>query len=110
MLLQYKYIDDRLKYRTKSPARRIIVGEDSLREKIWMPHVIFTNAKAAKVMGLEQQDLMITISPEGVVKYTYRSAATIYCWMDLKKFPFDKQTCTVPLRSCKYIILLSMYL
>lgn len=101
MLVQYRFTDIRLAYNEKSPNRSIIVGEETLRKKIWIPHVILNNEKEAQIMGLEGKDMFVTITPTGDVTFSYRMTSTIYCWMNLKKFPFDTQTCEIMFRSCK---------
>ena len=101
MLVQYRYTDYRLNYQKISPNRFMMVGEDLLRGKIWIPHLVLSNEKDTSIMGLEGKDVYVSISPDGEVTFSYRMTATIYCWMDLKKFPFDEQICNVHLKSCK---------
>lgn len=102
MLVQYRYIDQRLHYRHVSPTREPLIGEDKLREKIWIPHIILRNERDTSIMGIEGKDVFISISPEGEVIYSYRMTAMIYCWMDLQKFPFDDQVCDVIFKSWTY--------
>ncbi|KAF5282474.1 hypothetical protein FQR65_LT14282 [Abscondita terminalis] len=102
MLMQYRYIDYRLKYKEISPKRGVMLGEDLLRKKIWVPHIVLTNERENSIMGLEGNDQFVSISPEGEIIYSYRMTATIYCWMDLKKFPFDAQECHLEFRSWTY--------
>ncbi|KAF5280509.1 hypothetical protein FQA39_LY18031 [Lamprigera yunnana] len=102
MLVQYRYIDYRLQYEDISPNRGVMLGEEVLKNKIWIPHIVLTNEKENFIMGLEGNDQFVSISPEGEVMYSYRMTATIYCWMDLKKFPFDEQECHLLFRSWTY--------
>lgn len=104
MLVQYRFIDERLAFYQVSPNRGIMVGEETLRKKIWIPHLILSNEKEAQIMGLEGKDMFVTITPQGEVTFSYRMTSTIYCWMNLKKFPFDTQTCEISLRSCEYFM------
>lgn len=102
MLVQYRYHDYRLQYEKISPNRGVMLGEEPLRNKIWVPHIVLTNERENSIMGLEGSDQFVSISPEGEVIYSYRMTATIYCWMDLKKFPFDAQECHLEFRSWTY--------
>lgn len=102
MLVQFKYRDSRLDYSKISPKRGHMTGEAKLRDKIWIPHVVIYNEQDTSIMGLEGKDIFVTISPHGEVIYSYRMTATVYCWMNLKKFPFDEQVCDINFRSCKY--------
>ncbi|KAB0791640.1 hypothetical protein PPYR_03440 [Photinus pyralis] len=102
MLVAYRYTDYRLRYSDLSPDRGAMLGEELLRNKIWVPHVILMNERENSIMGLEGNDQFVSISPHGEVIYSYRMTATIYCWMDLKKFPFDAQDCHITFRSWTY--------
>lgn len=102
MLLQYRYYDYRLRYDKISPKRGVMLGEELLRNKIWVPHLVLSNERESAVMGLEGNDLFVSLSPQGEIIFSYRMTATIYCWMDLKKFPFDTQNCDLTFRSCKF--------
>lgn len=100
--VQYSYLDERLRYEDLSPKRGHMLGEDALKSRIWVPHLIITNERDVSIMGFEGKDVYISISPKGEVIYSYRLSATIYCWMDLKKFPFDEQICQLNFQSCKF--------
>lgn len=101
MLLQYRYRDPRLEYKITSPNRSRIVGEDLLRSKIWVPHVLLEHERDSAIMGHDARDIYMSIDPNGEVTYSRRIKATLYCWMDLQKFPFDVQDCEIGLLSCK---------
>lgn len=103
MLVQYRFMDRRLAYDQISPKRSVMVGEEPLRKKIWIPHIVIKNEKDTAIMGLEGKDMFVAIYPDGEIIFNYRMTATIYCWMDLKKFPFDSQTCEIQFMSCKQI-------
>ena len=101
MLIQLLYVDDRLSFSKYSPNRTKIIGEQLLRSQIWAPHVYIVNEKESLTMGYDEKDIHITIYPDGEVVYASRLTATLYCWMNLKKFPFDQQKCDIILKSCK---------
>lgn len=105
MLLQYRYKDPRLDYTKTSPNRTRIVGEDQLRSKIWVPHVLLDNERESAIMGHDARDIYMAIEPNGEVTYARRIKATLYCWMDLQKFPFDEQECDIRLLSCKIYLI-----
>ena len=100
MLVQYLYKDRRLKYSHVLPNRGSLVGEELLRTKIWVPHIMVRNERDTKIMGIDGKDVFVSISPSGDVVYSYRLTATFYCWMDLHKFPFDSQDCFLRWNSC----------
>ncbi|KAK9887927.1 hypothetical protein WA026_000227 [Henosepilachna vigintioctopunctata] len=102
MVLQYSYRDSRLDFRNISKNRATIMGQEILREKIWVPHVIVRNEKDTVLMGSDGKDLFVTISPSGEVTYSYRMTVSFYCWMNLQKFPFDVQICDIIWNSWAY--------
>lgn len=101
MVLQYSYRDSRLDFRNISKNRDAVMGQEILRDKIWVPHVIVRNEKDTVVMGSDGKDVFVTISANGQITYSYRMTLTFYCWMNLKKFPFDIQLCDIIWNSCK---------
>ncbi|EFA09234.1 cys-loop ligand-gated ion channel subunit precursor [Tribolium castaneum] len=102
MLVQYLYRDDRLRYVELSPKRVGLLGEELLRNKIWVPHIMIRNEKDTTIMGIDGKDVFISINPTGDVVYSYRLTATFYCWMNLQKFPFDSQECNLKWNSWTY--------
>lgn len=103
MLVQYLYKDNRLIFEHLSPRRGNILGEELLRNKIWVPHMTIMNEKDTTIMGIDGKDVFVSISPTGDVVYSYRMTATFYCWMNLQKFPFDSQECFIRWNSCKLL-------
>ncbi|CAG9865512.1 unnamed protein product [Phyllotreta striolata] len=102
ILVQMRYRDERLSYKAVSPAREIIMGEEALRNRIWVPHLILSNEKESTLMGLSAKDVFVRIFPDGEVVYAYRMSTLFFCWMNLKKFPFDYQVCDLTWVSWAY--------
>lgn len=78
------------------------MGEQSLRDLLWVPHVFLANERSSDILGTAEKDILTSISPDGTVIVSTRISATLYCWMNLQKFPFDEQHCSTVLESCKY--------
>lgn len=102
MVLQYSYRDHRLDFKDIAADRETIMGQEILRDKIWVPHVIVRNEKDTSLMGSDGKDIFVTISPTGNVTYSYRMTLSFYCWMNLQKFPFDIQICSIVWNSWAY--------
>ncbi|KAH8327493.1 hypothetical protein KR067_002215, partial [Drosophila pandora] len=99
-LLQMRYLDPRLNFRTVSPKRKQpILGEQQLRDTLWMPHIFLANERDS---SMAEKDILTSISPDGTVIVSNRIKATLYCWLNLKKFPFDEQHCSTVLESWMY--------
>ena len=103
MLFQMRYVDPRLVFKEVAPSRKEpIVGEQSLRDTLWVPHVFFANERSSDILGTAEKDILTSVSPDGTVIISTRIQATLYCWMNLQKFPFDSQHCSTVLESCKF--------
>ncbi|XP_028043941.1 glycine receptor subunit alphaZ1-like [Bombyx mandarina] len=101
-LLQLRWTDPRLAYTLYSPKRSKIIGENVLKQRIWVPHLYMSNEQSSSLMGTDSKDVLISIAPDGEVLFSRRMQAVLYCWMNLQKFPFDDQTCSMNLESWKY--------
>ncbi|KAM8704670.1 hypothetical protein ACLKA7_009174 [Drosophila subpalustris] len=102
-LLQLRYLDSRLAFAKYAPSRQQpVVGESALREKLWVPHLFLNNEQSSNVLGTNEKDLLTSIYPDGTVLISFRLQATLYCWMNFQKFPFDEQNCTTILESWMY--------
>ena len=101
-LLQLSFLDRRLAYSGYAPTRKEnILGQKHLSERLWLPHIFFANERESSILGTDEKDVLTSISPEGHVIISTRLQATLYCWMNFKKFPFDEQYCSTVLESCK---------
>ncbi|KAH8310539.1 hypothetical protein KR044_001833, partial [Drosophila immigrans] len=102
-LLQLRYFDARLAFASYAPNRQQpVVGESSLRERLWVPHIFLSNEQSSNILGTNEKDLLTSIYPDGTVLISFRVQATLYCWMNFQKFPFDEQNCTTILESWVY--------
>ncbi|XP_031634966.1 glycine receptor subunit alpha-4-like [Contarinia nasturtii] len=102
-LLQMRYVDPRLVFRKVAPKRgEPIMGQSSLRDSIWTPHIFLANERASSVLGTAEKDVLTSVSPDGTVIVSTRIQATLHCWMNLQKFPFDEQKCRTVFESWMY--------
>ncbi|XP_053693172.1 pH-sensitive chloride channel 2-like [Sabethes cyaneus] len=102
-LLQLRFVDPRLVFKRVAPNRTDpIMGEQSLRDVIWVPHVFLANERSSDILGTAEKDILTSISPDGTIIISTRISATLYCWMNLQKFPFDEQHCSTVLESWMY--------
>lgn len=100
-LLQFRYVDPRLVFKEVSPKRKEpIMGEISLRDALWVPHIFLANERSSSILGTAEKDVLTSISPDGTVIISTRIQASLHCWMNLQKFPFDEQVCHTIFESC----------
>lgn len=101
-MLQFRHVDPRLVFREVAPNRmQSIMGERPLRDLIWTPHIFLANERSSSILGTSEKDVLISVSPDGTVILSQRIEATLHCWMNLQKFPFDEQKCRTVIESCK---------
>lgn len=79
------------------------MGESNLRDLLWIPHLFLANERSSSILGTSEKDVLTSISPDGTVIISTRIQATLHCWMNLQKFPFDEQKCQTVFESCKHL-------
>lgn len=67
MMLQFRYMDSRLKYSDIAPQHSQIYGGQTAYERIWTPPVYVSNERSSVIMGMGVKDLLISIDPSGMV-------------------------------------------
>lgn len=102
ILVRFRWKDPRLEYQYLIPDVDRVVGEGTLKNHIWVPHVYLVNEHESKMMGADQHDVLVTVQPDGTILYSTRMKVTLFCLMNLQKFPFDQQECPLVLESWTY--------
>lgn len=67
MMLQFRYVDIRLRFDKIAPKWNQIYGGQSAYNLIWTPSVYMKNERSSVIMGKEVKDLLISIDPSGMV-------------------------------------------
>ena len=67
MMLQFRYLDPRLKYADIAPQYTQIFGGKSAHDMIWTPTVFVANERSSVIMANGVKDLLISIDPSGMV-------------------------------------------
>ncbi|MFH4976208.1 hypothetical protein AB6A40_002917 [Gnathostoma spinigerum] len=89
--------------RLSNPYRKaILVKEEEILEKIWRPDPFFANAKEAEFHEVTFLNFLMRIFPDGRVLYETRIKLTPSCNLVLCKYPHDKQTCDLRIKSFAY--------
>lgn len=78
------------------------MGENSLRDSLWTPHIFIANERSSTILGTSEKDVLTSVAPDGTIILSQRIQATLHCWMNLQKFPFDEQKCKTVFESCEY--------
>ncbi|CAJ0608677.1 unnamed protein product [Cylicocyclus nassatus] len=80
----------------------ILVKEEEILEKIWRPDPFFANAKEAEFHEVTFLNFLMRIFPDGLVLYETRVKIKPSCNLILCKYPHDKQTCDLLIKSFAY--------
>ena len=95
-----QWIDDRLQYDDMNGKIRFLTLTDP--EKIWKPDLFFSNEKKGHFHNIIMPNVLLRIHPNGAVLYSIRISLVLFCPMNLKYYPLDKQTCLIKMASCKW--------
>nr|XP_050034296.1 glutamate-gated chloride channel-like [Dermacentor andersoni] len=94
------WLDPRLAFDDRAGDVQYVTLYDA--EKIWTPDAFFSNEKEGHFHNVPQPNLFVRIFPTGRVLYSVRLTLKLSCPMDLKRYPFDVQVCSVIMPSYKY--------
>lgn len=84
--------------------KTILVKEEEILEKIWRPDPFFANAKEASFHEVTFLNFLMRIYNDGLVLYETRIKLKSSCNLVLCKYPHDKQTCELKIKSFAYPI------
>ncbi|XP_076764753.1 LOW QUALITY PROTEIN: pH-sensitive chloride channel 2-like [Xylocopa sonorina] len=105
MMLQFRYLDERLKFSNIAPHLSQIYGGQFAHDLIWTPTVYVSNEPSSAIMGNSVKDILVSIDPSGMVILNTRLQATLNCGLRLEKFPFDVQECPLIFESWTHNVL-----
>ncbi|CAG9798516.1 unnamed protein product [Chironomus riparius] len=68
MRFQIRYNDQRLVFNNVgSVSTEVILGEEELKQSLWIPHVFFVNEKSSGTLGTQKQDVITAVHSDGTV-------------------------------------------
>jgi len=91
-----KWLDPRLQYTPPANTTYITLPTD---QKIWKPDTFFRNELSAKRHSMLEDNSYIRLFPDGYILTSTRLTLSLYCPMNLRRFPFDTQNCPLQLAS-----------
>lgn len=72
MMLQFRYLDARLKFSNIAPYLNQIYGGQFVRDLIWTPTVYVSNEPSSAITGNNVKDVLVSIDPSGMVRLNTR--------------------------------------
>ncbi|KAL8621058.1 hypothetical protein ACOMHN_040583 [Nucella lapillus] len=71
-------------------------------KRIWVPDLFFPNEKKASFHEIMITNKMSRLYPDASILYISRLSMTLSCPMNLRYYPFDKQSCSIQIMSFGY--------
>lgn len=72
-------------------------------DSLWLPIVYFRNAMSASIVNSLNNIEYVQVWPDQkLLKFCTRMSVEFLCRFNVVNFPFDENTCTFQLESCKY--------
>ena len=99
LYLNQYWRDDRLIFGNRS-EELTLTGE--IIDRFWLPDTFFPNDKSAYLHDVTEKNKMIRLNGQGEILYGMRFTSTLACMMDLRRYPLDRQNCTVEVESYGY--------
>ncbi|XP_075749536.1 glutamate-gated chloride channel-like [Rhipicephalus microplus] len=94
------WLDPRLVFDDRAGDVEYVTLYDA--EKIWKPDAFFSNEKEGHFHDVPRPNSLVRIFPTGRVLYSARLTLKLACPMNLKRYPFDTQSCSIIMPSYKY--------
>lgn len=102
LIIHLQWVDNRLLNKAHMYDFDYIDFDAHNMEKIWVPDIYFPNEKKAKFHKIMVSNKMLRLFKNETVSYNARLSVTLSCKMDLRKYPFDKQVCSILIESFGY--------
>ncbi|CAL8082804.1 unnamed protein product [Orchesella dallaii] len=100
LTFRQQWRDERLSYSSQDSNQHVSLINS--KNDIWQPDAFFSNEIDGKYHELMMRNEFIRISPNGNVMKSVRISLRLRCPMNYRKFPFDRQTCSIRLASYGY--------
>lgn len=71
-------------------------------EETWLPDLYILNDKKSKKSDVTSLNSFLKVNQNGDLYYNLKVTTTLDCDMDLRRYPFDIQKCTLKMGSCKH--------
>uniref|UniRef100_T1E1T2 Gamma-aminobutyric acid receptor subunit beta n=1 Tax=Cupiennius salei TaxID=6928 RepID=T1E1T2_CUPSA len=98
LTFRQKWQDDRLKYEKQGLEFVTLTSAD----RMWIPDLFFSNEMRGHFHKILTPNNLVRIYPDGHVLYSTRVSLELFCPMNLKNYPMDKQECDIKAASYGY--------
>lgn len=93
IFLRQQWKDPRLRSKEHAVNRTLTFNKKEVLDKIWKPDLYFHNVKSASFHEVTVPNILIRISPDGIILYSMRFVSYIYIrgsdFPSLKNQPFE---------------------
>ncbi|OTF82891.1 hypothetical protein BLA29_013336, partial [Euroglyphus maynei] len=82
--------------------RQIVVSEDYIINKFWLPDLYIVNAQSITVINSVNPIQKLIITEHGMMYYVRRLDAQLQCSINLEKYPHDHNYCDIRFSTRKF--------
>ncbi len=100
LTFRQKWTDDRLKFNSFNGQIKYINLVNG-HYQIWKPDTFFKNEREGHFHNMLTPNQLVRVYPDGTVLYSVRVSLVLFCPMNLRYYPADRQVCQIELASCK---------
>ncbi|VDM58230.1 unnamed protein product [Angiostrongylus costaricensis] len=99
ILLTQLWQDESLSFSHVPACKRNITMEPRLLQNIWTPNTCLINSKRTVIHSSPSDNVMLILYENGTIWVNHRLSVKSPCYLDLRQFPFDVQSCILILES-----------
>ncbi|XP_053574537.1 gamma-aminobutyric acid receptor subunit pi isoform X2 [Bombina bombina] len=100
IILRQRWTDERLVF--EGSKNKSIALDARLVQLLWFPDTYIVDSKKSFLHDVTVENRLVRLFSNGTVLYAVRITSTVACYMDLSKYPMDKQTCKLQIESLGY--------
>ncbi|XP_041357755.1 glycine receptor subunit alpha-2-like [Gigantopelta aegis] len=101
IIIDQRWRDRRLQFLRLIDAQYLEL-DTKLMDRVWVPDLFIVNEKRSSFHDVTVPNKMMHIYTNGSIVYKVRVSITASCYMDLRKYPMDKQVCSLHIQSFAY--------
>ncbi|KAH9395381.1 Glycine receptor subunit alpha-3 [Tyrophagus putrescentiae] len=96
LTFRQKWTDDRLKFNSFNGQIKYINLVNG-HYQIWKPDTFFKNEREGHFHNMLTPNQLVRVYPDGTVLYSVRVSLVLFCPMNLRYYPADRQVCQIEL-------------
>lgn len=71
--------------------------------RLWVPDLFIKNDKVSTKSDVTTPNVFVRVDNDGNIVYSQRVSSLVACSMQLSRYPFDEQQCSLQMESCEWL-------